>query len=118
MTPANLSSSILLLELPSFLWSSYRETVRQEDSFSLGVFLTHLLLVLSSCTPLQKRREGFAENCVALTELVLHFELFPVPLYSQAHYPLPISAKGPHVEDVMAAQSFTSAQSWAGVNST
>lgn len=79
MTPANLSSSTLLLELPSFPCSSCQERVRQEDGFSLGVFLTHTVLVLSSCAPLQKTREGFANHHLAVMELVLHFKLLPVP---------------------------------------
>lgn len=48
VTPANFSSSDLLLELPSFPWSSCRGGVRQEDGFNLDVFLTHPVLVLAA----------------------------------------------------------------------
>lgn len=56
VTPTNLSSSDLLLELPSFPWSSFWEGGRQEDSFNRGVFLTHPVLVLAALP--FRRQEG------------------------------------------------------------
>lgn len=101
-----------------FIWAaktSFEQMLwdRQEDGFSLGAFLTDTMFAGHSCTPLQKTGEGFAEHHLALAELVPLFELFPVPLFSQTHYILPIISKGTCFEE-----SFTPAQSWTRVNHT